>query len=252
MIKTFATGFVAFLISGFVTAQTSAPMRDVGVNNISVDCPSLFALAYGKFDNDEVVLGIKRDDWNKTTDVIVNNAASACINRSTEELVERGKWTLEKGQFLQKVRNNISAKVYEIVKANDAKRADEQKRIAEQKKNELQAVAFAKAEKAKQLAQCEEKPAYQMYNAASDLIVSQANLKYIQEQVARERKISQASGVRNLANDYANGMAIIDLQAGIKTSWATYKKLGGKAASQQKVSQVSEDPCASFRNIADQ
>lgn len=91
---------------------------------------------------------------------------------------------------------------------------------------------------------CHSKKQYLLYQAQENIIDGFEQLAGWEANRARERRISRESGVRNLSEEYNNGVWIVQIKETIKEEWATYKKLGGKASTPKGVKHALENPCA--------
>lgn len=223
-----------------------------GPGEMRASCADLDAFGGGKFDSDDVVFGVKKSEWTDQMVAFVTATASRCRTALRRDLYVRQRLTDQTDSQLFQRERQITAKARDIQKQNKAMLAQQEKDRREERR--LQREEADRAEKARResLATCEGTPEAKLYNAQEDVVGTVEQLAALRTDAARDRKVVQVSGVRDLYRERQNGETLVQLNEDLKANFSAYKKLGGKAASPQKVTHQLQDPCASFRPPAPQ
>ena len=164
---------------------------------------------------DTVIFNVKVSEWTPDTVAFLKSALDRCAAGKIRDDYIR----VTKATFDEIAR--IPAK---------AKAAEEQKLAQEQANQRLKT--------------CQSTPEYERYSAQENILSYVEELETSKAQQAHERRVAKTSGVRNLLEERQIGERIVNLNDDLKTEFARYKQLGGKASSPQKVTRERTDPCA--------
>lgn len=91
---------------------------------------------------------------------------------------------------------------------------------------------------------CHQIDAYALYRSQNAAIDYHSAVLDIMQMQTAEREITQESGVRDLALERALATKLITFRELRDRNFKHYKKLGGKAASVEKVAREIPDPCS--------
>lgn len=122
-------------------------------------------------------------------------------------------------------------------KASEAQLAQEAKERSKAKFMAMQAAEIAKVN------DCHDTQEFRLYDAQETVATSVEEVSVQRAGLAQQRKIAAASGVRDLTEERRLGEWLVNYQDAVKTSFAEYRKLGGKATSPQTVGHKIPNPC---------
>lgn len=208
--------FVALMACGVAHAQ-----QVQGPGGIVASCNGVLTIP-GRSVNyraDSVVFGVRLSDWTPETVSFLKGMVDTCTQgkRVRQDVIDRANASIDRLAALPEVQ-----------------------RLADEKK-------AAEEGRRQRLATCESKPEAATYNAQERVIAGVEAIQGWKQNQAHERRVAQASGVRNLWEERNNGEWIVQLQDELKVDFSEYKRLGGKAASPQAVTHKLPDPCADLR-----
>lgn len=97
----------------------------------------------------------------------------------------------------------------------------------------------------KKLDQCVETQGFKRAKAARDVKVYSKELENIHKRLRDEERIEKISGVQNYQNRYSLGQRVVSLENYIEGVFAYYKRLGGTAATPDKIGKII-NPCEPY------
>lgn len=235
----------AISVCGSVMAQDAPAPQANGPGGAKATCQELDRFpdrnrsTGGLMNTDDVAFNVRIADWTPEVVEFLKSSADSCAADLLDKLAQ--KWQAENRRPYQPTINSINSRAEKIKRSLDTTLASVGKEKAARAKEQ------ADKEKQQRLAACEATNASALYSAQERVIAGVENIAGWKENQAYERRVAQTSGVRNLREERNNGEWIVRLGDELKGDFAEYKRLGGKAASPQKVTHLLSDPCADLR-----
>lgn len=182
--------------------------------------------------------------WDESDYDAAASWATACMNSGGQfagaTRVSRLRAMQKKLQHLQEREAYAAAAPQR--RAEEAERKEAARKEREQKQQEQAARKQAVDDKSAQLEECKKTPTYSMYLIQDMVIADLDNIKGAKEQQAMQRRYAAASKVRDLYEERAAGEALVQAQDSLKTDFAEYKRLGGRASSPSAI-KGAPNPC---------
>lgn len=137
--------------------------------------------------------------------------------------------------------NNVQAQANATARAAQTKADDEAR--AERERENVQAQHADRARIVKADSDCRATPQAQLYLQQELVIDEVETIAYYRGVIAREKKIGETSGYVNMAVLHEAGEQIVNKNEDLKTDFAAYKELGGKASTAQTVKHTLTSVC---------
>jgi hypothetical protein len=207
----------------------SAIAQPAQVTQVPISCEQLASFGSGAMDGQDIIFGVPRSQWTSQIAGQIQSMAWRCSHAATP--------------MTQAITQRANALAYQAQQqADGAARAN-----ALAARDRQAASSAAAADRRAQLTACEATPAHALYSAQEGIISGLENIADFRSAQSKERRITETSGVRDLRAERNNGEWIVELQDELKSDFAEYKRLGGKAPTPQKVTHAASDPCADLR-----
>lgn len=206
-----------------------APAQQAQPTQVQISCDQLASFGMGAMDGQDVIFGVPRSQWTAQIAGQIQSMAWRCTHGATPLT-----------QAITQKANNLAYQAKQ--QADGQARAD-----ALAGRNQQATASAAAADRRARLGACEATPDHALYAEQEAIIAGLQNISDFHGAQSKERRIAETSGVRDLRAERNNGEWIVELQDELKSDFAEYKRLGGKAPTPQKVTHALPDPCADLR-----
>jgi len=223
--------FLLLLAPSFASAAilNTQPPTPTPNRNLQLSCRDVDDFGKGRFDATDSAFGIPKASWDASLKDYVKKVTRSCAESAIYNMPH---YTTPAQNAILAWERHIDDKADQIIYDNQraiaaAAQQKQQELIAEQARQEAAAEARRK-ELREKVAACEETNQYKLYFAELTVTGDIEHLAAWRQNQAHEAEVTRVSGVRNLREERNIGEWIVELNTEIKTSFADYKRLGGK------------------------
>lgn len=207
--------------SAKTTLENTLDAVDVGPNGIEADCKSI------NWRSSDDKFNIKSSEWTQDTVSFLIKKVESC-----EQIKIAVAGTKYPGQIDSAKKDAEWSKLSINRKYEEVSQQKERDRKSEESGKKLLA-----------LEQCRSNDDYELFKSQNAVIEYHKAVEDLKQAQKKEREISKESGVRDLGLERNLGFQIVTYRDLRDANFKQYKKLGGKAASAEKVTRDLSDPC---------